>query len=108
MKRNITEEVLDIYSEVKEAEALFDSLAKLVIYTGNKIIMIIDEWDTPIRENGGNTEIQREYLLFLRSLFKKSGTTDKIFAAVYMTGILPIKKDGSQSAISDFEDEVMV
>ena len=24
------------------------------------------------------------------------------FAAVYMTGILPIKKDGSQSAISDF------
>ena len=108
VKRNITEEVLDIYSEVKEAEALFDTLANLVIYTGNKIIMIIDEWDAPIRENGGNTEIQREYLLFLRSLFKNSGTTDKIFAAVYMTGILPIKKDGSQFAISDFEDEVMV
>lgn len=108
VKRNITEEVLDIYSEVKEAEALFDTLANLVIYTGNKIIMIIDEWDAPIRENGGNTEIQREYLLFLRSLFKNSGTTDKIFAAVYMTGILPIKKDGSQFVISDFEDEVMV
>ena len=54
--------------------------------------MIIDEWDAPIRENGGNEKIQREYLLFLRSLFKNSGTTDKIFAAVYMTGILPIKK----------------
>lgn len=54
--------------------------------------MIIDEWDAPIRENGGNAGIQREYLLFLRSLFKNSGTTDKIFAAVYMTGILPIKK----------------
>ena len=33
VKRNITEEVLDIYSEVKEAEALFDTLANLVIYT---------------------------------------------------------------------------
>ena len=73
---------------MKEAEALFDTLANLVTYTGNKIIMIIDEWDAPIRENGGKAEIQREYLLFLRSLFKNSGTTDKIFAAVYMTGIL--------------------
>ena len=35
-------------------------------------------------------------------LIKNSGMTDKIFAAAYMTGILPIKKDGSQSAISDF------
>ena len=108
VKRNITEEVLDIYPEVKEAEALFDTLANLVTYTGNKIIMIIDEWDAPIRDNGGKAEIQREYLLFLRSLFKNSGTTDKIFAAVYMTGILPIKKDGSQSAISDFEEFTMV
>lgn len=45
------------------------------------------------------------YLEFLRSLFKNSGTTSRIFAAVYMTGILPIKKDGSQSAISDFEEK---
>ena len=29
------------------------------------------------------------------------------FAAVYMTGILPIKKDGSQSAISDFQEYSM-
>ena len=30
------------------------------------------------------------------------------FAAVYMTGILPIKKDGSQSAISDFQEYSML
>lgn len=30
--------------------------------------------------------------------------TTKVFAAAYMTGILPIKKDGSQSAISDFQE----
>ena len=108
VKRNITEEVLDIYSEVKEAEALFDTLANLVTYTGNKIIMIIDEWDAPIRENGGKAEIQREYLLFLRSLFKNSGTTDKIFAAVYMTGILPVKKDGTHSALNMFDEFSMI
>lgn len=53
-------------------------------------------------------ELQEEYLHFLRTLFKSSGTTDKIFAAAYMTGILPIKKDGSQSAISDFQEYSMV
>ena len=34
--------------------------------------------------------------------------TSKIFAAAYMTGILPIKKDGSQSAISDFLEYSMI
>ena len=41
-------------------------------------------------------------------MFKGSGTTDKIFAAVYMTGILPIKKDGTESAISDFWEYSML
>ena len=34
--------------------------------------------------------------------------TDKVFAAAYMTGILPIKKDGSQSAISEFREYTML
>jgi hypothetical protein len=67
--------------------------------------MIIDEWDAPIRET---PEIEETYLRFLRMLFKSSGTTSRIFAAAYMTGILPIKKDGSQSAISDFEEYTMI
>ena len=57
--------------------------------TGNKFIAIIDEWDVPIRET---PEIQKQYLEFLRTLFKGSGTTARIFAAAYMTGILPVKK----------------
>ena len=37
-------------------------------------------------------------------LFKSSVTTPKIFAAAYMTGILPIKKDVSQSSLSNFDE----
>lgn len=37
-------------------------------------------------------------------MFKNSSVTAKVFAAAYMTGILPVKKDGSQSAISDFQE----
>ena len=68
---------------------------------GNQFIAIIDEWDSPIREI---PEMEQPYLEFLRTMFKSSGTTSKIFAAAYMTGILPIKKDGNQSAVSDFEE----
>ena len=46
--------------------------------------------------------------IFFTSGFKNSGVTPKVFAAVYMTGILPIKKDVSQSAISDFEEFTMI
>ena len=62
----------------------------------------------PIREAKDDPLLQKSYLEFLRSLFKNSGTTSRIFAAAYMTGILPIKKDGSQSAIPDFTEYTMV
>ena len=102
---NVTEEIMESYPGVVKGNTLDQTLIKCVFHTGNKFIMIIDEWDAPIRET---PEIENEYLTFLRTLFKGSGTTSKIFAAAYMTGILPIKKDGSQSAIADFEEYSMI
>lgn len=108
IKRNVTQELVEAYPELEIQEAFFATLANAAALAGNKFIMIIDEWDAPIRETLDQPGVQREYFEFLRSLFKNSGTTDKIFAAAYMTGILPIKKDGSQSAISDFEEFSMI
>lgn len=108
IKRNVTKELVAFYPKLEVQEAFFATLASAATLAGNKFIMIIDEWDAPIRETVDQPQVQKKYLEFLRSLFKNSGTTDKIFAAAYMTGILPIKKDGSQSAISDFEEFSMV
>lgn len=105
IKRKVAEELKDAYPSLKIDESFTTTLVNAVGLTGNKFIAIIDEWDAPIRET---PEIQKQYLEFLRMLFKSSGTTDRIFAAAYMTGILPIKKDGSQSAISDFQEFSMV
>lgn len=102
---NVTEEITSAYPSVSVGNSFDHTLIRMVEHTGNKVVMIIDEWDAPIREN---PEIGREYLSFLRMLFKSSGTTGKIFAVAYMTGILPIKKDGSQSAISDFNEYTMI
>lgn len=108
IKRNIIQELTEQYPDLKVVEGFAATLANAVKVSGNKFIMIIDEWDAPIRERKRNPNLQRFYLEFLRSLFKNSGLTSKIFAAVYMTGILPIKKDGSQSAISDFKEFTMI
>lgn len=101
----VTKELLQTYPELNVEKAFDDTLSNAVKLAGNKFITIIDEWDAPIREI---PQMQKEYLQFLRTLFKSSGTTDKLFAAVYMTGILPIKKDGFQSAISDFNEFTMI
>ena len=102
---NLKRELLQSYPQITAGETLDQTLIGAVEYTGNRFVMIIDEWDAPIRET---QEIEKEYLRFLRSLFKSSGTTSRIFAAAYMTGILPIKKDGSQSAVSNFREFSML
>lgn len=79
-----------------------DRLLRFVEDTGKQIIFIIDEWDAVIREAKDDSAAQEAYLNLLRGWFKNANFTPKAVAAAYMTGILPIKKDGSQSAISDF------
>lgn len=106
IRKKVMEELANAYPSLKvDTESITTTLGRAVELTGNKFVAIIDEWDAPIREL---QEEQNDYLKFLRTLFKGSGSTDKIFAAAYMTGILPIKKDGSQSALSDFEEFSMI
>ena len=72
------------------------------IYSNSKIpfVIIIDEWDCVFREYKTDTEAQKVYLDFLRNLLK-----DKAYAAlVYLTGILPIKKYGTHSALNMFDE----
>lgn len=75
---------------------------------GKQFVFIIDEWDALIREAKDDPKTQRAYLNLLRGLFKNNNFTPKVVATAYMTGILPIKKDGSQSVISDFDEFSMI
>ena len=102
---NVTQEIIESYPEVVKGNTFDQTLINCAAYTGNKFIMLIDDWDLPIRET---PEIEADYLKSLRMLFKGSGTASRIFAAAYMTGILPIKKDRFQSAMSDFKEYSMI
>ena len=104
---NVAEDLSIEYPEVAKRDELMPMLADAVRLSGHKFVAIIDEWDAPIREAENDEEVKK-YLHFLRTLFKNAGATDQVFAAAYMTGILPIKRDGSQSAISDFQEFTMI
>nr|WP_297771213.1 AAA family ATPase [uncultured Butyrivibrio sp.] len=71
--------------------------------TGRKFVIIIDEWDCVFRERKNEPDDQIMYLDFLREWLK-----DKVYVALaYMTGILPIKKYGTQSALNMFDEYSM-
>ncbi|MBQ1546842.1 MAG: AAA family ATPase [Lachnospiraceae bacterium] len=95
------------FTGIDESDSIKEILSSVVEVTGKQFIAIIDEWDAPVRTPRITQETQTAFLEFLRSLFK-SDITKKVFAAAYMTGILPIKKDGTQSAISEFREYTML
>ena len=66
-------------------------------------MVIIDEWDCIFREKRDDKLAQKYYLDFLRNMLK-----DKTYIKLaYMTGILPIKKYGSHSALNMFDEYSM-
>ena len=75
--------------------------------TGRKFIVIIDEWDVLIRDVSANKEVQDEYIGFLRAMFKGTEPT-KYIQLAYLTGILPIKKEKTQSALNNFDEFTML
>lgn len=98
-----------VYPELQERKTLNDELLSCVeLPEGRPFIYIIDEWDAMIREAKDDENAQGAYLNLLRGWFKNTNFTPRVVAAAYMTGILPIKKDGSQSAISDFDEYSML
>lgn len=84
-----------------------DYLGRIVASTQQPFIFIIDEWDSICREFEPGTRAMDNYVNWLRRLFK-GGQTSQVFAGVYLTGILPIKKYNTQSALNNFVEYSMV
>lgn len=102
LQEKVIKELREAYPDARQEHTLPETLAAISEITRSKFIVIIDEWDALFREVKDDRDLQDEYIMLLRGLFKNSGLTDKIIEAAYMTGILPIKKYGNQSAVSDF------
>ena len=85
-ENNLIQVMKDIYSKTKRS-----------------FVILIDEWDCLFREYQQDQDAQKKYLDFLRAWLK-----DKDYVALaYMTGILPVKKYGSHSALNMFVEYSM-
>lgn len=97
------------FPDVRYSEwgTLMDVLLDVATQKGRRFVMLIDEWDALCREASDRPELLKQYINLLRNLFK-SDNTNRVFAGVYMTGILPIKSYGTQSALNNFRTYSMV
>jgi len=105
LQKEVREELLEEYGDIlriQDGEGIVLSALFRKIYakSGIPFVFLIDEWDCVMREKQEAEELQKQYLDFLRNLLK-----DQSYVALaYMTGILPIKKYGSHSALNMFQE----
>ena len=107
--KSVLDELRDLYPEVltQDTGTIPDALSRVKERTGQKFVVIIDEWDVIIRDGSMTEAIQDEYLNFLRGMFKGVEPT-KYIQLAYLTGILPIKKEKTQSAVNNLDEFTML
>ena len=91
----------------EELRSIPEALSRINTATGRKFVVIIDEWDVLIRDETINKKIQEDYINFLKGMFKGTEPT-KYIQLAYLTGILPIKKEKTQSAMNNFDEYTML
>lgn len=109
MDKELVEDIHQVYSNVpvEEGDDLMKYLIRIVEAKAQQFIFIIDEWDAICREFKAGTKAMDEYVDWLRRMFK-GGRSSDVFAGAYMTGILPIKKYKTESALNNFVEYSMV
>ena len=108
--KKIQEYILDEFKKEFKDKIDFTKKFNVVLMsiydiTNIPFVIIIDEWDCIIR-NSHDENLIHKYLQFLHSLFK-SEESKSFLALAYITGILPIKKYGSHSALNMFTEYSM-
>lgn len=105
----IIDELKESYPEadLNSTRTAYGAMSLINKNMGIKFIVIIDEWDVLIRDEAANNAVQEEYINFLRGMFKGSEPA-KFIQLAYLTGILPIKRIKTQSALNNFDEYTMI
>ena len=106
IKKSVLWDLIDKYPDFRyfDDTNLMRTMQDIYSKTKRQFVVIIDEWDCIFREYKIDKEAQEKYLDFLRDLLKDKG----YIALAYMTGILPIKKYGTHSALNMFDEFSMI
>ena len=103
IENNVILELAQEFPECRNIEIgnrLKDILDQIFLQTKQGFVFIIDEWDCVFRMAKEREDIQKDYLDFLRGLFKGAEYVE----LAYMTGVLPIAKYSSGSELNMFDE----
>ncbi len=92
--------------EFDNGSSIATNISKVYGETGDKFVIIIDEYDVLVREQVPE-KLFKEYLSFLNGLFKDT-TLRPAIALAYITGIMPIVRDKVQSKLNEFWEYTMI
>lgn len=109
LQEAVIKEVKECYQDCcsENIQQLALVLAQVNKACRKKFVIVIDEWDAVFRESKYDERAQKTYILFLRSLFKDA-PSKKFVKLAYLTGILPVKKYGTESALNNFDEFTML
>ena len=100
--KDLVEDVVNSYPDVKidKSKYLPKIFSQVYNETNESFIFIIDEWDYIFNNNLFSEKDRENFLQFLKDLLK-----DKPYVELaYMTGVLPIAKYSSGSALNMFKE----
>ena len=108
INKEVVSELRKIYPSAlpEENVSLSKAIKEIFSLTGDQFVFVIDEYDVIIRDQKYSSELDG-YLTFLVSLFKNSATAPAI-ALAYLTGIMPIIKEKTQSKLNNFTEYTMI
>ena len=108
INKEVVSELRKIYPSAlpEENVSLSKAIKEIFSLTGDRFIFVIDEYDVIIRDQKYSSELDG-YLTFLVSIFKNSATAPAI-AMAYLTGIMPIIKEKTQSKLNNFTEYTMI
>ena len=92
--------------DLSDAKDIIDAISVISNETKEKFVIIIDEYDFPIRTRATSQDL-KPYLSFLNRLFKNSDLKNAI-ALAYLTGILPPIADRVESKLNNFTIFTMI
>ena len=108
MTRDIRNDMVSEFQDIDFSNytTIVDCIKRVYQETGVKFVIIIDEYDLPIRTEQPN-DLFQEYLGLLLSLFK-SESTGQAIALAYITGILPIVRERVESKLNNFREKTFL
>lgn len=100
-EKEIVERMMKGDMENTDCQNALRSLSRLLyIHHGEKVIIIIDEYDTPIQQGHSNGFYQ-EVVLFMRNFFSGGMKDNTYLAYGFMTGILRVAKESIFSGLNN-------